>query len=67
MKDNGIQLNLMNQNHLLMNALRDVLNGLYALRDHAQLEHGPEFGLVEQKLINLGIEALREVEKVTRL
>lgn len=44
----------------LVETIRDLLNGLYALRDHAQSE-GCE-GQVEQKLIDLGIKAIAKAE-----
>ena len=53
---------------LIMNApnmletLRNVANGLYALRDVAQNEN-PIFGQVEQKLINEIIECIKRIEK----
>lgn len=44
----------------LVESIRNILNGLYALRDHARDENGPEAGVVEQRLIDLGIEALKK-------
>ena len=44
----------------LVEAIRNMLNSVYALRDHAQAE-----GMkaeVEQKIINIGIKALTQAE-----
>ena len=46
---------------VLEEAIRSILNGLYALRDHAKHEDGEHAGTVEQKLIDLGIKAFKEV------
>jgi hypothetical protein len=43
---------------VLREGLINVLNGLYALRDCAKDLNGPDAGVVEQRLINIGKFAL---------
>ena len=45
----------------LVEAIRDILNGLYALRDSAQA-NGMK-AEVEQRLINIGVKAINQAEK----